>query len=827
MATDKNTLIGWFVKGAKPLATQFAAWLNSYWHKDEQIPVSSIEGLQDEFDKKADSELLTQEITDRQEADTQVSNTLSQQISDEATTRQQADEAEATARQNGDNNLAQTVSDLSAALTVVQNWKSAMTDADSDSVINTLTELLDLAKNVPEGADLAVLLAAKVSASDIVNNLTSVLTNVPLSAYQGNILKGLIDSLQNTLSTTYATKTQLTDAIAALPLVAGASYIFVPGNGTASANATALQNAYNTAKTMTPYGAALSATNRVKIICGAGTYTFASTFTLNTQYIDVVSLTGNADVMINGISVTANDVYVKGVNCETNVFTIANALNLLVCENCIATGSYSFGSSISASGTFINCKGGDYSFGSYGTASGTFTNCQGGFYSFGGFYINGGSNVASGIFTNCTSNGRCSFGYGGVASGTFISCQAVLDSSFGAGGGSSGTFKKCIAHGTSFGKGQSQSNSSGIFDECINYGDNGFGGSGYHTNCRSTGISNFSDTISGVPTASGTFINCIGGDSSFAGNSNGNVGVASGYFKNCEADSMSFGGIGTASGTFINCTSKGYSYGGGWNGSGIASGIFINCYSINTNTFGTYGTASGTFMNCVAKGATSFGYGSTVSGVFVNCSASGSSFGNYSTSGNNTGIFKNCLNNGDYGFGGSGYYYGCTNTGKGGFIDSIGGVKTSAGTYIDCSGGDFNFADSYNAGYGNATGVFKNCHSGQGSFGSAGTASGTFIKCHSTGYSFGNHWANGAGNVASGVFIDCICDSQQAFGASGVASGTFTNCIGGHASCFGGNSGTLTGKLYFCRLTTGTFNAPTSGGKLTLCIDGNNAIQTT
>ena len=64
--TDRNTLIGWFVKGAKPLASQFAAWINSYWHKDDLIPVSSIEGLQDEFDKKAETstvQTITQNVT--------------------------------------------------------------------------------------------------------------------------------------------------------------------------------------------------------------------------------------------------------------------------------------------------------------------------------------------------------------------------------------------------------------------------------------------------------------------------------------------------------------------------------------------------------------------------------------------------------------------------------------------------------------------------------------------------------------------------------------------------------------------------------------------
>lgn len=37
----------WFRKGLKPLETQFADWLDSYWHKDAtDIPISSISGLQ-------------------------------------------------------------------------------------------------------------------------------------------------------------------------------------------------------------------------------------------------------------------------------------------------------------------------------------------------------------------------------------------------------------------------------------------------------------------------------------------------------------------------------------------------------------------------------------------------------------------------------------------------------------------------------------------------------------------------------------------------------------------------------------------------------------
>lgn len=42
---DKNTLKSWFTRGKKPLASQFAAWMDSYWHKDEKLPISSIENL--------------------------------------------------------------------------------------------------------------------------------------------------------------------------------------------------------------------------------------------------------------------------------------------------------------------------------------------------------------------------------------------------------------------------------------------------------------------------------------------------------------------------------------------------------------------------------------------------------------------------------------------------------------------------------------------------------------------------------------------------------------------------------------------------------------
>jgi len=41
-----NTLKNWFKRGLKPLQQQFYDWLDSYWHKDEKIPISTVEGLE-------------------------------------------------------------------------------------------------------------------------------------------------------------------------------------------------------------------------------------------------------------------------------------------------------------------------------------------------------------------------------------------------------------------------------------------------------------------------------------------------------------------------------------------------------------------------------------------------------------------------------------------------------------------------------------------------------------------------------------------------------------------------------------------------------------
>ena len=190
---------------------------------------------------------------------------------------------------------------------------------------------------------------------------------------------------------------------------------------------------------------------RATVIAAPYYYNFATDFVMDAEYVDLVSLDGNRSIILSGegtISVTANDVFIKGVDVQTKNFTIADNLNLLKVENC-AGGDFAFGAGVTVSGTFTDCVGGQYSFGgdAGGTASGLFINCKGAGYSFGGF---GGT--ASGIFINCeenTDDGR-SFGQFGIASGTFNNCNGQIQA-FGGLGTANGFFNNCQGSIQAFG----------------------------------------------------------------------------------------------------------------------------------------------------------------------------------------------------------------------------------------------------------------------------------------------------------------------------------------------------------------------------------------
>lgn len=56
---NRNTLNGWAIRGWKPLAQQVRDWFESFWHKDDQIPVNKIEGLQDILNQLPAAESIT------------------------------------------------------------------------------------------------------------------------------------------------------------------------------------------------------------------------------------------------------------------------------------------------------------------------------------------------------------------------------------------------------------------------------------------------------------------------------------------------------------------------------------------------------------------------------------------------------------------------------------------------------------------------------------------------------------------------------------------------------------------------------------------------
>jgi hypothetical protein len=367
---------------------------------------------------------------------------------------------------------------------------------------------------------------------------------------------------------------------------------------------------------------------------------------------------------------------------------------------------------------------------------------------------------------------------------------------------------------------------SGTYVNCAG-GDESFAGfriaSGIFINC-SGGYASFGGD-GGY--ASGVFENCVGGDYSFGG---GYAANAIGKFTKCSGGTYSFGGqFGTANGTFTDCTGGEYSFAGE---GGTASGTFNRCKG-DFYSFGSYGVAIGSFANCSGESYSFAGEGGTASGTFLNCTGSYRSFGGAGTA---SGYFVNCITRQDESFGyfASGTFIGCIagfysfgtdGAATGIFRDCIGeqycfgaGIGfegTASGTFINCTGGNRSWEFCV------CSGTFINCISGDESF--KGVASGFFQGCRAGNSSFGT-----SGGVASGTFIDCI-GGISSFGSAtgGEASGVFKSCSGGNGS-FGGlemfsGSGTANGTFSECIGGDYSFGGEggTANGVFENCSSGN------
>jgi len=228
--------------------------------------------------------------------------------------------------------------------------------------------------------------------------------------------------------------------------LSGSNYIFVEANGTPIQNGNYLTASYNLAKSIN-----LTGSDRFSVLLGPGKYEFINNFIIDTPYIDVVSLTGDRDIYFTGstIEISADNVYVRGIDVGTSNFIITSSFPGVIIKNCKG-GDESFGgdsttsSSYVIGSTFIDCEGGDYSFaGGAGFAFGTFINCIGGDFSFGQY--------CDGTFTNCV-GGNNSFAWQGDIDGGLIenctgganSFASINNLEFGA------ILRNCIGGGGSF-----------------------------------------------------------------------------------------------------------------------------------------------------------------------------------------------------------------------------------------------------------------------------------------------------------------------------------------------------------------------------------------
>lgn len=185
---------------------------------------------------------------------------------------------------------------------------------------------------------------------------------------------------------------------------------------------------------------------RTTIVVAPGHYKFASEFVHDASGIDIVSLTGNRDVLISATSIkysfgiNAHYTMVKGINTSfignKSIRVYPNLSNMEV-VNCIG-GNNSFcdndAQGRSVTGTFIDCEGGDGSFingsGITSVLSGKFIRCIGGNYSFAS-----SGKIINAYFEDCK-GGAYSFGSN---DGEYVSQV-----------GPNVLFRRCVAEENSF-----------------------------------------------------------------------------------------------------------------------------------------------------------------------------------------------------------------------------------------------------------------------------------------------------------------------------------------------------------------------------------------
>ena len=324
--------------------------------------------------------------------------------------------------------------------------------------------------------------------------------------------------------------------------------------------------------------------------------------------------------------------------------------------------------------------------------------------------------------------------------------------------------------------------------------------------------------------AIGTFKNCDAGSDygfgfSFGSPTLGNLNT-SGTFENCSCfvgfGWYSVGETGTVSGTFKNCTAQSGSFG---NAGGFVTGTFIGCRGGN-DCFGINNASStlsnyGQYIDCVG-GDNSFS-GFEVGGKFVNCKAGLNSFNSLSNI-TISAEFHNCIS-GQSSFAATsinaGSYYGCTSGINSFGISTISGGSI-LGNYINCTAGNnsFGFSTSVLTQTTNS-GSYTGCKAGSNSFG-GDTIDGIFENCIASDQSFGYSPSSSSPIAFSAAKFYYCKGGDFCFGVSALmdVDTEFHFCEGGN-NCFGVNNGGagqyIRSKFYNCTAGNSSFAVGVQG----------------
>ncbi|MBT1702969.1 hypothetical protein [Chryseosolibacter indicus] len=228
-----NTLKNWFKKGLKPLESQFADWLDSFYHRDAtDIPMSSIQGLTNALNSFVSSDTiealnLAKENKDEKGtangyaplgADGKVpeehlppiasdlnsvlevgndaggqnivnlADPVGAQDADTKAAREAGDESVINQLLDGADEDDNTLKKLAVKINAIH---TLLTSDDVD--LDTIQEIVDYIKE--HESDINSLLSGKVNITDVYNALDQVLAGKVLDARQGKVLKDLIDAL--------------------------------------------------------------------------------------------------------------------------------------------------------------------------------------------------------------------------------------------------------------------------------------------------------------------------------------------------------------------------------------------------------------------------------------------------------------------------------------------------------------------------------------------------------------------------------------------------------------------------------------------------------